>query len=189
MKTSRIWIPVAMLLLCGGILGFALGIATTRPAAARADDAKVGRGDDKTSQPAAEAAARKLQRFGSMIGLRPEKKEEYIRLHADAWPEILAILKKCHFQNYSIYLGEIDGKLYLFSYFEYTGEDIAKDVARDEGRCQDPRVVDPHRSLPDPFARHQGRRLVERHSRGLSHGLRPDVRSPGFSRSSKAVTV
>ena len=64
-----------------------------------------------------------------MIGLRPEKKAEYIRLHANAWPEILAILKKCHIQNYSIYLGEVDGKLYLFSYFEYTGEDIAKDVA------------------------------------------------------------
>jgi len=126
MKISHAWIPVTILLLCGGILGFALAIATTRPAAARADDAKIGRSDGKT---ATEASARKVQRFGSMIGLRPEKKEEYVRLHANAWPEILAILKKCHIQNYSIYLGEIDGKLYLFSYFEYTGEDIAKDVA------------------------------------------------------------
>jgi L-rhamnose mutarotase len=129
MKTIRIFVPVAMLLVCGGILGFALAIATTPPAAARADDAKTGRGDDKTGQRTAEAPARKVQRFGSMIGLRPEKKEEYLRLHANAWPEILAMLKKCHFQNYSIYLGELDSKLYLFSYFEYTGEDIAKDVA------------------------------------------------------------
>ena len=118
-----------MLLLCGAVLGFALGTATTRPAAAAADDAKTSPADDKSSRPAAAAAAHKVQRFGSMIGLRPEKKDEYIRLHAHTWPEILAVLKKCHIQNYSIYLGEIDGKLYLFSYFEYTGEDIAKDVA------------------------------------------------------------
>jgi len=119
---------VALLLLCG-IVGFALGIATARPDVARADDAKAGRDDDKTNQRAATTSAGKVQRFGSMIGLRPEKKDEYIRLHAEVWPEILAILKKCHFQNYSIYLGQVDGKLYLFSYFEYTGEDIAKDVA------------------------------------------------------------
>ena len=129
MKASRTWIPVTMLLLCGGISGFAIAIATTQPAAALAANAKTGRPDDNTSPPVTVAVARKMQRFGSMIGLRPEKKEEYVRLHANAWPEILAILTKCHIQNYSIYLGEIDGKLFLFSYFEYTGEDIAKDVA------------------------------------------------------------
>ena len=71
----------------------------------------------------------RVQRFGAMIGLRPEKKEEYLRLHAHCWPEILAILKKCHIRNYSIYLGEVNEKFYLFSYFEYTGDDIAKDMA------------------------------------------------------------
>jgi len=119
MKTNRTWALIALVLLCGGILGFALGIAATRPGVARADDAKITRG----------APSPKVQRFGSMIGLRPEKKDEYIRLHANTWPEVLAILKKCHIQNYSIYLGRIDGRLYLFSYFEYTGDDIAKDVA------------------------------------------------------------
>jgi L-rhamnose mutarotase len=128
-KNRRTWIAVAMLILCGGILGFALGTATTREGLARADDAKASRGEDKTSQAAASVPTRTVQRFGSMIGLRPEKKEEYIRLHASAWPEILAILKKCHIRNYSIYLSDIDGKLYLFSYFEYTGGDIAKDAA------------------------------------------------------------
>ncbi len=171
MMTNRIQISCLMLLLCGGIVGFAVGVATTRPAVAVAGDAKTSRPADETSRLAANAPAGKVQRFGSMIGLRPEKKAEYVRLHANCWPEILAVLKKCHIRNYSIYLGEIDGKLYLFSYFEYTGEDIAKDVRDDEGRCQNPRVVDAHRSLPDPSARHQERRLVERHSRGLSHGL------------------
>ena len=42
MKPRRTWFPLAMLLLCGGILGFALGIAATRPTAARADDTKSG---------------------------------------------------------------------------------------------------------------------------------------------------
>ncbi len=122
MKTCRTWLPLATLLRVATILGFVLAIATTRPAAAVAGDAKSG-------QPAAGAPAGKVQRFGSMIGLRPEKKEQYVRLHAKTWPEVLAMLKKCHIQNYSIYLGEIDGKLYLFSYFEYTGQDIAKDTA------------------------------------------------------------
>jgi len=122
MNTRRNQFSVLILLLCGGILGFALANFTTRPATAVADDAKAG-------QPTADAPAPKVQRFGSMIGLRPEKKEEYMRLHANCWPEILATLKKCNIRNYSIYLGEIDGKLYLFSYFEYTGPDIAKDVA------------------------------------------------------------
>ncbi len=129
MMTNRIQISCLMLLLCGGIVGFAVGVATTRPAVAVAGDAKTSRPADETSRLAADAPAGKVQRFGSMIGLRPEKKAEYVRLHANCWPEILAVLKKCHIRNYSIYLGEIDGKLYLFSYFEYTGEDIAKDVA------------------------------------------------------------
>ena len=43
---------------------------------------------------------------------------------------MLAILKKCNIRNYSIYLSELDGKLYLFSYFEYTGGNLEQDVAR-----------------------------------------------------------
>jgi L-rhamnose mutarotase len=129
MKASRACVPIAVLLLCGGILGFSLGIATTRPPAAIADDAQAGGSAGKAGQPAAEKSVRNVQRFGSMIGLRPEKKDEYLRLHANCWPEVLAILKKCHIRNYSIYLGNVDGKLYLFSYFEYTGDNIDKDVA------------------------------------------------------------
>jgi L-rhamnose mutarotase len=126
---NRSTVAVALLLLCGGIVGFVLGYSAARPLAARADDAaKAVQTETPNPSPVA-ATARKPQRFGSMIGLRPEKKDEYVRLHAKTWPEILAMLKKCHIQNYSIYLGEVDGKLYLFSYFEYTGDDIAKDVA------------------------------------------------------------
>ncbi len=128
MKIRHLGLLVTMLFLCGGIAGFLLAIAMTRPAA-YADEVKTSRGDGKLPLRDAATPAPRVQRFGSMIGLRPEKKEEYLRLHAHCWPEVLAILKRCHIRNYSIYLGEVDGKLYLFSYFEYTGTDIAKDTA------------------------------------------------------------
>ena len=41
------------------------------------------------------------------------------------------MIKECNIRNYSIYLREVDpGKIYLFSYFEYTGDDFAADMAR-----------------------------------------------------------
>ena len=65
-----------------------------------------------------------------IIGLRPEKLEEYKRLHAAVWPDVLRRIKQSHIQNYSIYLRQLDdGRHYLFSYFEYTGGDFAADMA------------------------------------------------------------
>ena len=72
----------------------------------------------------------KIQRYGSVIGLRSEKKDYYEKLHANPWPEINAMIKKCNIQNYTIYETELDGKLYLFSYFEYVGDDFAADMAK-----------------------------------------------------------
>ena len=58
-----------------------------------------------------------------------EKMAEYKELHAEAWPEILELLRECNIENYSIHLGEPEqGKFYLFGYFEYTGSDLAKDM-------------------------------------------------------------
>ena len=67
-----------------------------------------------------------MQRHGSVIKVRPEKLEEYKRYHAQAWPEILEMISKCNIRNYSIY--HKDG--YLFSYFEYVGEDFAADMEK-----------------------------------------------------------
>jgi len=67
-----------------------------------------------------------VQRYGSVIKVRPEKEEEYRRLHAAPWPGVLAMIRECNIRNYSIYLK--DG--YLFSYFEYLGTDFAADMAR-----------------------------------------------------------
>jgi L-rhamnose mutarotase len=69
-----------------------------------------------------------IQRYGSVIGLKTADLEEYNRLHANAWPELLKLLEEANIQNYSIYLTEFDdGNHYLFSYLEYTGSDVAGD--------------------------------------------------------------
>jgi len=67
-----------------------------------------------------------MKRYGSVIKVNPEKIETYKKLHANPWPEINAMIKKCNIQNYSIYLK--DG--YLFSYFEYVGSDFESDMAK-----------------------------------------------------------
>ena len=72
-----------------------------------------------------------MKRYGSVIGVHAEKLDEYRKLHAAVWPEVLAMIKRCHLQNYSIYLRQLDdGQHYLFSYFEYVGTDFAADMAK-----------------------------------------------------------
>lgn len=72
-----------------------------------------------------------MTRYGMVIGLRPEKLEEYKTLHAAVWPDVLKTIKVCNIRNYSIYLRKLpDGEYYLFSYFEYAGSDFAADMAK-----------------------------------------------------------
>jgi L-rhamnose mutarotase len=66
-----------------------------------------------------------VARYGQLIRLRPEKYEEYKQLHANAWPEVLAVISACNIRNYSIY----HRSGLLFACFEYVGEDIAADMA------------------------------------------------------------
>ena len=56
--------------------------------------------------------------------LKPEKVEEYIKLHAEPWPEILDIIKSCHIHNYSISIRGTE----LYTYYEYDGEDYDTDM-------------------------------------------------------------
>jgi L-rhamnose mutarotase len=74
-----------------------------------------------------------MQRYGSVIRVKPEKLEEYKRLHANAWPEVLKMIHDCNIRNYSIFYR--DGL--LFSYFEYVGEDFQADAAK---MAADPRT-------------------------------------------------
>ena len=72
-----------------------------------------------------------MQRYGSVIGLRADKLEDYRRLHAAVWPGVLRRIEQCHIRNYSIFLRKLpDGQHYLFSYFEYTGSDYSGDMAK-----------------------------------------------------------
>ena len=67
-----------------------------------------------------------MKRYGSVIRLKPEKEAEYRELHANAWPDVLEMIHTCNIRNYSIYLK--DG--YLFSYFEYIGDDFDADMQK-----------------------------------------------------------
>ena len=79
-----------------------------------------------------------MKRYGLIVGLREEKIEEYNRLHADVWPDVLDRIRRSNIRNYSIFLRKLpDGKHYLFSYFEYVGSDFAADMA---AMAADPRT-------------------------------------------------
>jgi len=84
----------------------------------------------QASESSKESSAKKVMRVGQVIGLRPEKKDYYIQLHANTWPGVLKRIRDSNIRNYSIYLAELDGKLYLFSYYEYIGDDYEADMAK-----------------------------------------------------------
>lgn len=71
------------------------------------------------------------QRYAMVVGLKPDKIQQYENLHAHAWPGVLATLDRSHIRNYSIWLTELKPyEYYLFGYFEYDGPDFAKDMAK-----------------------------------------------------------
>lgn len=72
-----------------------------------------------------------MQRYGTVIGLKPDRIEQYRKLHTAVWPDVLKMITRCNIRNYSIYLRRLpDGNHYLFSYFEYVGDDFAADMAK-----------------------------------------------------------
>jgi L-rhamnose mutarotase len=58
-----------------------------------------------------------MKRYGMVIKLKPDRIEEYKRLHAATWAKVLVAITESNIKNYSIYLKDD----LLFSYFEYTG--------------------------------------------------------------------
>lgn len=71
------------------------------------------------------------QRYGMVIGVKPEKIAYYKQLHAQPWPGVLRKIHECNIRHYSIYLKQVDPEhWYLFSYFEYVGHNYQKDMAR-----------------------------------------------------------
>ncbi len=72
-----------------------------------------------------------MKRYGNVIQVKEDKMEEYTKLHADVWPDVLKKITECNIKNYSIYLRKLpDNNHYLFSYFEYTGNDFNADMKK-----------------------------------------------------------
>lgn len=67
-----------------------------------------------------------MQRFGQIIGIKPEHIEEYEKIHADVWPGVLKTIAECNISNYSIYRYNN----LLFAYMEYDGDDFEADMAK-----------------------------------------------------------
>ena len=70
------------------------------------------------------------KRYCWVTGLNPEKAEYYEELHANPWPGVSKKIRECNIRNYSIHKRQIDGKLYLFSYLEYIGDDFEADMKK-----------------------------------------------------------
>lgn len=69
-----------------------------------------------------------MKRFIMHSFLKPEKVEEYKKLHADPWPSVLDMIAQCHIHHYSISIRGTE----LFTYYEYTGENYEEDMAKME---------------------------------------------------------
>ncbi len=95
-------------------------------------------------------------RVGMVTGLKPEKVDYYKELHASTWEGVLKKIKECNIRNYSIYLKKIEDKYYLFSYYEYTGDNYEMDmkkIAADSVTQRWWRETDPcQQPLPDAAA-------------------------------------
>lgn len=67
-----------------------------------------------------------VRREAFTVGVRPEKRDEYLELHRNVWPAVEQALRDANIRNYSIFIvGD-----QLFGYWEYVGDDYDGDMAR-----------------------------------------------------------
>lgn len=72
-----------------------------------------------------------MKRYGSVIGVKADRLEEYLRLHSNVWPAVEDKMYECNIRNFTIFRRTLaDGQHYLFSYFEYVGEDFDADMKK-----------------------------------------------------------
>ncbi len=69
-----------------------------------------------------------MKRMGMVIRLKANKIEDYKRLHASVWPDVLKTIAKANIKNYTIFLREPENL--LFGYWEYHGDDFEADSAK-----------------------------------------------------------
>lgn len=77
---------------------------------------------------AVDVKAKSVRRMAAVTGLKPDREELYRTLHATTWPGVLKQNRESNFRNFSIFLKDIGGKLYLFYYLEYVGGDLDADM-------------------------------------------------------------
>lgn len=68
------------------------------------------------------------RRFAQIVKLKAEHVDEYKKVHAAVWPEVLKQIKDCKMEDYSIYLD--DSTHILFACFKYVGYDFDGDMER-----------------------------------------------------------
>lgn len=71
-----------------------------------------------------------MRRVGQITELRPECLVEYRRLHDDDFAGVRDLLSGYGVRNFSIFIQEVDGRILEFGYFEYIGDDYARDMQR-----------------------------------------------------------
>src|SRR5689334_25392357 len=49
------------------------------------------------------AAGPEMKRYGQVLKLRPEYRDDYVRHHAAVWPGVLAQIRRSNIRNYSSY--------------------------------------------------------------------------------------
>ena len=69
-----------------------------------------------------------VKRMGMVIRLKADKIQEYKKLHAIVWPDVLETIAKANIKNYTIFLREPENL--LFGYWEYYGVDFEADLAK-----------------------------------------------------------
>lgn len=88
-----------------------------------------------------------MKRFCQRAFLKPEKVDEYRKLHAAAWPGVLDMITACNLRNYSI---SIMGNM-VVSCFEYIGDDYDADM---EKMAADPLTQEWWKHTKPCFERH-----------------------------------
>ena len=107
----------------------------------------------------AEVQYKAPKRVGMVTGIEPEKIEYYKKLHAETWDGVLKKIKESNIRNFSIYIKKIENKYYLFSYYEYLGnnyEEDMKKIAADSTTQRWWRETDPCQ-IPLPEAAAEGK--------------------------------
>ncbi|GFZ42783.1 hypothetical protein JCM24511_00501 [Saitozyma sp. JCM 24511] len=66
------------------------------------------------------------KRICQVIRVKPEQLDEYKKVHAAVWPEVLGALRKAHVVDYSIHYFEPHNL--LIAHMRYIGNDFEKDM-------------------------------------------------------------